>query len=453
MVNYFLDTSVLISETQLSNIFPDSNIWISNWVLLELDKLKNGTNTTSFLARECIRNINELLVNNRMVLNNKCVYCIDNDRYIYFYNDQTDHSNIATSDMKIIRSYKSILDDINLKDNFTSDKLYLVSKDINMRNIALTMNFNAIDYITNVDTNLPSYNGTYYLLETEVINTLYKNKEIPMEYVGTIERSDKKQFELKNNDYMLVCAKNSTPFTQNSMSVLVKYKDGTLYNISQQDTTTEYIKPRNYKQKFAVDALLDDEIHIVFLIGGAGTGKTLLSLSTGLHQVLEEKKFDKIVIIRPNISVGEDIGYLPGSANEKITPFTLPIIDNLNYIFKHNNKDTSKLTLDFLKEYIEFVPLPFIRGRTFHDSYIIVDEAQNLTFLESKTILTRIGENSKIVFTGDTSQIDRSYLTSSDNGLSLLSNKLRNHNLPFTATIHLNQSERSGVLKKIMNLL
>ena len=198
------------------------------------------------------------------------------------------------------------------------------------------------------------------------------------------------------------------------------------------------ISPLNEQQLFAMDALLDDDVNLVTLVGIAGTGKTLITLACALEKTLKEKKYKKIIVTRALIPMGKDIGYLPGSLEEKLEPWMQPVMDNLEFLF-----DCVQMNLrEFLKkEIMELSALGFIRGRSIPDQYIIVDEAQNLTPHEVKTILTRAGKDTKIVLLGDPYQIDTPYLDKDSNGLVYAASKLIGD--PLVAHITLTKGERS----------
>ena len=200
------------------------------------------------------------------------------------------------------------------------------------------------------------------------------------------------------------------------------------------------LKPRNKEQLFALDLLLDPSIPIVTLIGKAGCGKTLLALAAGLYQVLETSEYKKLVVTRPVQPLGKDIGYLPGTMEEKMKPWLMPIQDNLDFLLNGKSKNIAHFYDD---KTIQVEALTYIRGRSISNAFIIVDEAQNLTTHELKTIITRVGENTKIILTGDIEQIDSVYLDSTSNGLSYAVEKFKFHEL--SGHVALTKGERSKV--------
>lgn len=210
------------------------------------------------------------------------------------------------------------------------------------------------------------------------------------------------------------------------------------------------LKPRNKEQKFALDALLDDNIKLATLIGAAGTGKTLLAISAGLKQVLENKKYNKLIVTRPIQPLGRDIGFLPGTKEEKMEPWVQPIVDNLEHLFSSKkNKDILQMYFD--NGLIEVEAITYIRGRSIPNAYIIIDEAQNLTVHELKTIITRVGEGTKIVLTGDIEQIDNDKIDAVSNGLTYAVEKFKKYDI--SGHITLLKGERSKLASLAAEIL
>jgi PhoH-like ATPase len=200
------------------------------------------------------------------------------------------------------------------------------------------------------------------------------------------------------------------------------------------------VRPRNKEQSFGLDLLMNPDIPIVTLVGKAGSGKTLMAIASGLEQVLEQKRYSRLVVSRPVQPLGKDIGYLPGTLEEKMTPWLAPIEDNLKYLMG-NDKDVLDMYVD--KGLIEIEALTYIRGRSIANAYIVIDEAQNLTSHELKTIITRVGEGTKIILTGDVEQIDNAYIDETSNGLTYAIEKFKTHDL--SGHITLKKGERSRV--------
>jgi PhoH-like ATPase len=214
------------------------------------------------------------------------------------------------------------------------------------------------------------------------------------------------------------------------------------------------VRPRNMEQTFLLDLLLNDDIKLVTIVGKAGTGKTLMAIAAGLQKVTEEAAFQKLLVSRPIFPLGRDIGYLPGSVDEKLNPWMQPIFDNVEYLLNlsRNDKKSGRGYHELMDlGIIEIEPLTYIRGRSIPNQYIIVDEAQNLTPHEVKTIITRVGDNTKIVLTGDPYQIDNPYVDSTNNGLIHVVNKFKNEKL--AGHITLTKGERSALAELASNLL
>ena len=287
------------------------------------------------------------------------------------------------------------------------------------------------DYVTNkVVTDLVQlYTGfKKHLVDDQLIDQIYSGEKI------SFEKNDGRFFT--NQFIMLVSNANE------KKTALVRFKnyDMPLTKISEFKDDVWGMRPRNKEQMFALDALLDPNIPIVTLVGKAGCGKTLLAIASGLEQVLETCQHKKLVISRPIQPLGKDIGYLPGTMEEKMKPWLMPIQDNIDFLLSGKKDHMTHLFEDGT---IQVEALTYIRGRTMSNAFIIIDEAQNLTTHELKTIITRVGENTKIVLTGDIEQIDSVYLDSTSNGLSYAVEKFKTHQL--AAHITLVKGERSKV--------
>jgi PhoH-like ATPase len=212
------------------------------------------------------------------------------------------------------------------------------------------------------------------------------------------------------------------------------------------------VRPRNKEQSFAIDLLLDESIRLVTLVGKAGTGKTLLALAAGLKRTLEDSAFTRMLVSRPVMPLGRDIGFLPGDVDEKLNPWMQPIFDNLEFLFSTGSRKGPRAYAELLESgQIQVEPLTYIRGRSLPQQFIVVDEAQNLTPHEVKTIITRSGDGTKIVFTGDPGQIDNPYVDSASNGLTVAAERFRGERL--AAHIVLAKGERSDLAELAANML
>jgi PhoH-like ATPase len=328
---------------------------------------------------------------------------------------------------------------LSLKISNKKDKVILVTKDINLRLKAKSLNIIAEDFQTGkIDRDSTLYNGKQLIeeIESDFINKLHKQGQLQ-------DLSILKNKVVSNGFYIMKNGKSSAlayynPFERQLEKVDKQYVYG--------------IKPKNAEQTFALHALLNPDIKLVSLQGVAGTGKTLLALSSALEQ---HNLYQQIVLARPIVPLSNnDIGYLPGNADEKINPYMQPLFDNLKFIksqFGENEKKFKKIVEMEEKGKLKISALAFIRGRSLSNVIFIVDEAQNLTPHEVKTIISRAGENTKIIFTGDVFQIDTPYLDEQSNGLSYLIDRLKGNDL--FAHITLEKGERSELANLSNELL
>jgi len=319
-------------------------------------------------------------------------------------------------------------------------QVYLITKDINLRLKAKAIGINAEDYETgkvNIVDNLPTGISSYENFDQELIDSLYRDFSVPVEFIK------EKLKVLPNEYYILQGAKSSALAYYNPFS-------NELERVNKQ--TTFNIKPRNAEQAFALHALMQKDIKLVALHGVAGTGKTLLALAAAMAQ---RREFKQIYLARPIVPLSnKDIGYLPGDIKSKIDPYMQPLWDNLKFIqyqFDELDKEYKQINIMVDQEKLLITPLAYIRGRSLSDVIFIVDEAQNLTPHEIKTIITRAGENTKFIFTGDIKQIDTPYLDEQSNGLSYLIDKFQGQKL--FAHIQLVKGERSQLANLANELL
>jgi PhoH-like ATPase len=319
----------------------------------------------------------------------------------------------------------------------------LVSKDTNLRIKADALGLEAADYETDKIDVDDLYTGfTEVTVSAEQIEQLFKQGHVVLE-----------QSFYPNQAVTLIDAVNP-----NHTALAIAQTNGELVTLHKMPPTgVSRIVPRNREQKFAFDLLLRDEIPLVTLVGKAGTGKTLLAIAAGLQKMAEEKRYSRLLISRPVIPMGKDIGYLPGDVNEKLTPWMQPLYDNFDLIF--STQDQTGKPKHWRRGYEELMemgllqiePLMYIRGRTIPKQFLVVDEAQNLTPHEVKTILTRAGEGTKIILTGDVDQIDNPYVDAASNGLSYVLEKFKGD--PLAGHITLLKGERSSLADRATVLL
>ncbi|TSD66606.1 PhoH family protein [Inquilinus sp. KBS0705] len=425
---FVLDTSVILYDHNAFENFQEHDVAIPIQVLEELDNMKSGNDTRNFEARSFIRLMDDMsrsrLINQWIPLNGKSKGCFkvimdaknsSADAEVVFGSDKIDHRILNAA--------------LGVQFEHPDRKVILVSKDICLRLKAKSLNLYAEDYETGKVKNLEElYSGktTLNKITEKQLSKLNKNDTLSIEGLD-IKPTDGNQF------YSLNSKNSSAPAFYNTQS-------GQLEKVTEQPVLNIY--PRNLEQAFAIHALLHPDIKLVTIQGNAGTGKTLLALAGALEQ---RKFYRQIFVTRPIVPLSnKDIGFLPGDVKSKIDPYMAPIWDNLKFIkdqFAEDEKMQAKLDELVANDKISITPLAFIRGRTLSKIFFIVDEAQNLTPHEVKTIISRAGENSKFVFTGDIYQIDTPYLDAESNGLSYLIDKAKGH--PLYAHITLQKGERS----------
>lgn len=435
---FVLDTSVIIFEHNSIMNFAEHDVGIPITVLEELDQFKKGNDTKNFEAREFIRLIDKLaqgqMLQNWNPLNGKGK---GNFKVLMHAKSKVDANEVFDEEKADHRILNSAL---QLQQESKGKKVILVSKDINLRLKAKSLGLPAEDYNTGKVKNVNSlYTGkmVHDRINPEKINELYEKGNCePSEILGSRKVH-------KNGYYILKSGKKS----------VLSYYNPVLDRIEHVEKRSAYgIKPRNAEQTFAIHAILNPNIKLVTMQGVAGTGKTLIALAAALEQ---KRDFKQIYLARPIVPLSnKDIGYLPGDIKSKLNPYMEPLWDNLKFIqnqYHESDKEYSKLTEMVNLEKLVITPLAYIRGRSLSNICFIVDEAQNLTPHEVKTIITRAGENTKIIFTGDIYQIDTPYLDSQSNGLSYLIDRVKNHDL--YAHITLEKGERSELANLANELL
>ncbi len=435
---FILDTSVILFSHDSILNFAEHDVGIPITVLEELDQFKKGNDTKNFEAREFIRLLDKLAkdygLQDWIPLNGKTrgsfKVIMDSDSTL----DATKVFNDGKNDHRILNAA------LTIKEQEPKRKVILVSKDINLRLKAKSLELQAEDYetgkIKNVNT-LTTGKTELEDISSEHIDELFKRNAVSRSKI-----LKRKKFPA-NNYFILKSEKNSVLGYYNHIDDLVEKVDKQI---------VYGIKPKNAEQTFAMHAMLNPEIKLVSINGVAGTGKTLLALASALEQ---RRNFKQIYLARPIVPLSnKDIGYLPGDIKSKLNPYMEPLWDNLKFIqhqFKENDKEFTRITDMVNQEKLMITPLAYIRGRSLSNIFFIVDEAQNLTPHEVKTIITRAGENTKIIFTGDIYQIDTPYLDSQSNGLSYLIDRIKDH--PMFAHITLEKGERSELANLANELL
>lgn len=435
---FIIDTNVLLHDYKCIYNFEENDIIIPIVVLEELDKLKKGNDLINFHAREFTRELDKLSGDMLLTANIPLGENLGNmhiETGKDFSEKVTQSFPERTADHRILAIAEYVC-------STNKDKtVVLITKDINLRMKAKSLGIIAQDYENDKVTNIDDlYKGIRILdgVNQELISKLY---ELP-DGVNAVEFN----IEVNLTGHQFFIMKN------NGSSALAHYNpiNKMLSRVIKQ--TTYGIDPRNAEQTFAIEALSNPDVQLVSLTGKAGTGKTLLALAAALQQ---HKKYKQIFLARPIVPLANrDLGFLPGDVKEKMDPYMQPLYDNLTVIkhkFSHQSPEFLRIN-DMMKEdKLVITPLAYIRGRSLSSIFFIVDEAQNLTPHEIKTIITRAGEGTKMVFTGDIEQIDSPYLDTASNGLSYLSDKMKDQDI--FAHVNLVKGERSFLAELASKLL
>jgi PhoH-like ATPase len=435
---FVLDTSVIIYDHTAIKNFAEHDVVIPITVLEELDNFKKGNDTKNFAAREFSRYVDKISGNHSLQDWTR----INGKGHGLFKIEMSQSSRIDAE--KVFGERKADHKILNcalyIADKNPDRKVILVTKDINLRIKAKSLNLIAEDYETGKIKHVDElYTGITTIDKASVtaINELYEGGFTD---ANTIFKKIK---PLANHNFIM---KNGTK------SVLASY-DAEMNAMRRVQKTSAFgIVPKNAEQAFALDAIINPKISLVTIQGVAGTGKTLLSLAGALEQ---RRNFHQIYLARPIVPLSnKDIGYLPGDIKSKLNPYMEPLWDNLKYIknqFSEKEKEHKQINEMVENEKLVVCPLAYIRGRSLSNVFFIVDEAQNLTPHEVKTIITRAGDNTKIVFTGDVHQIDTPYLDAQSNGLSYLIDKIKNRTI--YSHITLEKGERSELANLANDLL
>ena len=425
---YILDTSVYLTNADCLYAFKNNDIYVPLKVFEEIDKHKKRQDAVGSQARKIIRMWDELRLRGSIgkgvrirkglgLL--KSISAGDISR-----KDLPCVLDIGVPDHLIIATALKIQKE-------STRKVILVSRDINMRVIADAVGLTSEDFQSNqvVDNSESIFEGyATILVDDQVIDRFYDKKSVYLENKG-----------LYPNQYIMLVSN-----ANEKKSALGRFinKATPIKQILPGKNKIWGISPRNKEQSFLLDALMDPAIQVVSVIGKAGSGKTICAIAAGLEQTIDEAaaQYSRVIVSRPVQPLGKDIGFLPGTMEDKMSPWLMPIQDNLQFLMGNN-----KITLDIYmqKGTIEIEALTYIRGRSISNAFIIIDEAQNLTTHELKTIITRVGEGTKIVLTGDIEQIDNVYIDATTNGLTHAAEKFKIFELASHVTLH--KGERSKV--------
>lgn len=428
MQKYFvLDTNVLLHNADSINSFADNVVVLPMSVIEELDTFKSLNNELARNARQVIRSLDHLRERGHLGKGVKMDH--GGSLMIYYEKDLLDHGlDMHKADNRILGVAYTLAQQ--------KKKVIFVSKDINARLKADSLGIEVQDFEKQKVNFDELFSGhCEILVSAEEINRFYKEKELqvpscatsPNEFVLLVDEGDEKHSALSRSR-----------------------GDGRLVPLFPDYNEAFGLKPRNKEQRMALELLLDPEILLVTMVGQAGTGKTLLALAAALEATINLQRYDRILVSRPIIPMGKDIGFLPGDKDEKLAHWMQPIFDNLTFLLGPSGRRAGEAGEQSVKQkvekllhdnVIELEALTYIRGRSIPHQYVIVDEAQNLTPHEIKTIVSRAGEGTKVVLTGDPYQIDNPYLDSSSNGLTYTVERMRA--LDIHGHITLQKSERS----------
>lgn len=409
---FVIDTSVLLYDKNCIEKLHDNDIVIPLIVLEEIDKFKTREGILGENARYINRFLDDIRINNNL---HDGVYLEDLSMTIKVEShtkwDGLENLEKKDNDNVIIACCNFV------SERYKDQKVILITKDINLRVKCDAIGLKANDYYADYEfiqtDNL--YTGYSEIsVDDHLIDAVYSNKYISLKTLDIKEVLNENQcVVLKSN---ISESKSALCIKKFNSLQLVKGK-GEIYN-------TLGIEPKNKEQTFALNLLLDEKISLATLTGIPGSGKTYLTLMTALKYI-EQEKVKRIIFTRPIQTVGKDIGFLPGTLNEKMAPWLAPIVDN----FRNQFGDLTYFDMMMEKGIIDIAPLSYIRGRSFNDSIIIVDEAQNATVHELKTVITRTGKNSKIILLGDIEQVDLAYVNKYSNGLTIVIEKLKEESL------------------------
>ncbi|MBI2353641.1 MAG: PhoH family protein [Deltaproteobacteria bacterium] len=438
MKNFILDTNVLLHDPQALFKFQENNIIIPITVIEEIDRFKKDMNETGRNARMVSRILDTMREKGSLAVG----IALPGQGMLRVEMFAEKHFRHLPVDLRVDSGDNRILGvALDMRDSHPEIPLVFVTKDTNLRIKADAVGLIAEDYESDKVDIQDLYSGTRSIeLAAEAVDRFYSQ--------GWLEAPE----GIAPNEFVTI-ADSSNP----SHTAICRHDAASGRIVPVRKVPKEGIWSlfaRNREQSFALDVLMDDSIKLVTLVGKAGTGKTLLAIAAGLHKTAEENIYNRLLVSRPVFPLGKDLGFLPGDIEEKLTPWMQPIFDNVELLIsgheseKRHSKGYKELIAMGL---LDIEPLTYIRGRSIPNQYLIVDEAQNLTPHEIKTIVTRVGEGTKIVLTGDPYQIDNPYVDSSSNGLTYLVEKFKGERI--AAHVTLTRGERSELAELAANLL
>lgn len=442
---FVLDTNVLLHNPNSLFMFADNEVVIPFTVLSELDAFKKGNDDVGRNAREAIRHLDQLRERGHLSEGVQWNGPNGTIRVAFAEDDRPKHLSDDHPDNRIIAVAWSMQQQ--------GKYVIFISKDINCRLKSDALGLRTEDFeAQKVDADRLYSGYTTLKVAGELIDSLYEEKQLEIERLAdflftTDSTGQRVPVELFANEFVQLS--DQLDESHSGLSRRLADTDH-LIPVHAPRRPTFGIMPRNLQQTMAIDLLLDDDVKLITLLGGAGTGKTLLALAAGMHKTLNEERYTKLLVARPIMPMGKDIGYLPGSKDEKLSAWMQPIFDNLSYLLStrgvgsqhaESKKPEQRVESFISSGQLVLEPLTYIRGRSIPNQFMIIDEAQNLSPHEVKTIVSRVGEGTKIILTGDIGQIDSPYLDSSSNGLSYMVERLKGQAI--VGHVMLAKSERS----------
>ncbi len=454
--HFVLDTNVLLHNPASIFMFDDNHVVIPFTVIEELDKFKKNTDDVGRNARQVIRHLDQLRVKGKLSEGVKWnghggMIQVDVNHYDTppgLRGDAPDNLIIAVAWHHKQLGHPTVFISKDINARIKSDTLGIKTEDFEAQKVDLDRLYTGYLEITT---------------PTDVIDALWEEKQLPLDRLEPFlvhqDPATGSEIPLEVFPNQFVLMKDIADDSHSGLARRVADTDH-LVPIAGPRKPIFGVLPRNVQQTMALDLLLDDDIKLITLLGTAGSGKTLLALAAGLTKVLSEERYDRLLVARPIMPLGRDIGYLPGDIQDKLAAWMQPIFDNLSYLFstrgagpQHADSKSPEQRINNLLSSGQVVlePLTYIRGRSIPNQFMIVDEAQNLTPHEVKTIASRVGEGTKLILTGDIQQIDNPYLDGSSNGLSYMTEALKGHGI--VAHIMLQKSERSELASLVTEKL
>ncbi len=440
--NFVLDTNVLLHDPRSIFGFEDNDVVIPIQVIEEIDNFKRDLSTLGRNARQVSRSLDDFRLQGK--LGEGVAIGPDKGRIrVLAWDGKLPHrkGDSHTTDDRILAVALELLE------REPSLPTVFVTKDTNLRIRADALGLHAVDYdVEGLEALDDLWSGVSEVdVSPEEVNDFYSTGSVPWAGAGEGDPPPPNAF---------VVLRDRTNPQHSAVGKYSAAKQAFVQLIKSPKEGVWGIRPRNKEQSFALDLLLNDDVRLVTIVGKAGTGKTLLAIAAGLQKTMEDGVYQKLLVSRPIFPLGRDIGYLPGSVEEKLNPWMQPIFDNVEYLMNlsRSEKKAGRGYHELLDlGILEIEPLTYIRGRSIPNQFIIVDEAQNLTPHEVKTIITRVGDGTKIVLTGDPYQIDNPYVDQTNNGLVHVVNRFRQERL--AGHITMSKGERSPLAELAANLL